>query len=336
MTHRTYDLLPKLLAWTALLAFLLLIGASCGGQTGGTPDGNPDGGNGGDTQGPSDVRGTSGGSGGKKVDRLVDNLSGEQVDVAPEGNNAPESNVALTASADQYDEQLIQAVADYLDAVVQNNDIVWTQYFRNAGLQEPMVSYIIVMPAGTYTSNCTDSGGQLTVAHDTPNAFYCPLDEASRGYTGTIYLPVTTMTKMWTGDIFGKVSQQAGDFAAAIITAHEFGHHMVDEMRVQYSQRDGVKYQEPAGKYAELIADCMAGVWAASAYYQGVLDEQADWDEAVAALYAIGDNEVTSPTHHGTSQERVDALLTGYNGISGVTEPGSPDACVRTYWVTSS
>jgi hypothetical protein len=67
MTHRIPDPLPKLLAWAALLAFLLLIGASCGGQTGGTPDGNPDEGNVGDTQGPSDVRETSGGSGGKKA-----------------------------------------------------------------------------------------------------------------------------------------------------------------------------------------------------------------------------------------------------------------------------
>jgi uncharacterized protein len=256
--------------------------------------------------------------------------------VAPEGNNAPESNVALTASADQYDEKLVRAMADYLDAVVQNNDIIWTRYFRDVGLQEPMVSYIIVMPGETYTSKCPDfDGGQLTVVHDTPNAFYCPVDEPNRGYLGTIYLPVTTMTKTWTGDIFGRPSQQAGDFATAIITAHEFGHHMVDEMRVQYSQQDGVTYQEPVGKYAELIADCMAGVWASAAYSQGILDEQADWDEAVAALYAIGDHEVTSPAHHGTPQERVDALHTGYYGISG-TGPGSPDGCIQTYWVTSS
>jgi hypothetical protein len=62
MTHRTHDSLPKLLAWAGLLAFLLVIGASCGGETGSTPDGNPHEGNGGDTQGPSNVRGTSGGS----------------------------------------------------------------------------------------------------------------------------------------------------------------------------------------------------------------------------------------------------------------------------------
>jgi uncharacterized protein len=337
MTHRTHDPLPKLLAWAALLAFLLLIGASCGGQTGGTPDGNPDEGNGGDTQGPADVRGTSGGSEGKKVGRLVDDLSGEQIDVAPESDNPPESDVALTASADQYDPQLAQAMADYLDAVVQNNDIFWTQYFRDSGFREPMVSYAIVMPGETYTSKCPDfGGGQLTVVHDTPNAFYCPLDEPNRGYLGTIILPVTTMTKTWTGDIFGKPSQQAGDFATAIITAHEFGHHMVDEMRVQFSQREGSEIPAPTWKYNELIADCMAGVWAADAYATGVIDEQNDMKEAVAALQAIGDHDYVSEGHHGTPEERAEALITGYKGIQGVTQPGDPVACIRTYWVTSS
>jgi uncharacterized protein len=331
MTHQTHDPLPKLLAWAASLAFVLLIGASCGGQTGSTPGGDPDGRNEGDTQGPSNVREPSGGSEGKKVDRLVANLRGEQVDVASEGDNAPESKVALSAASDQYDPQLVQAMADYLDALVQNNDIFWTQYFRDVGFQEPMVSYLIVMPGETYTSNC-----EMTVEHDTPNAYYCPVDEPNRGYLGTIYLPVTTMLKTWNGDIFGRQSKQAGEFAAAIITAHEFGHHMVDEMRVQFSQREGINIKAPTWKYNELIADCMAGVWASGAYNQGVLDEQSDWEEAVAALQAIGDHNYVSEGHHGTPRERVDALNTGYFGISGVTGPGSPDACIQKYWVTAS
>lgn len=139
---------------------------------------------------------------------------------------------------------------------------------------------------------------------------------------------------MWTGDIIGKPSRQKGDFAATIVTAHDFGHHVVDEMQIQLSQRDGVEYQQPTGKYKELIADCMAGVRTASAYYQGILDEQSDFDAAVEALYVLGDYETVSESHHGTPDERVEALLTGYNGIPGVTEPGSPDACVRQYWVT--
>lgn len=266
-------------------------------------------------------------SGGDIVTSAGNDLSDEQMDLAPPGASVPESNF----SADS-----LQTVVDYLDFVVQNNDRAWTQFFLNTGLQEPFVSYVIVMPGETYTSNCSfASGEQLTVVHDTPNAYYCSLDAATPGYDGTVYLPVTTMAKMWTGDIFGKQSEQQGDFAAAIITAHEFGHHVVDEMRTQYSLRDGVQYQEPVGKYNELIADCMAGVWAASAYYQGFLDERADWDEAVTALQVIGDYELLSPEHHGTPQERMDALATGYNGIPGVTEPGSPDACIRTYWVTS-
>lgn len=41
-----------------------------------------------------------------------------------------------------------------------------------------------------------------------------------------------------------------------------------------------------------------------------------DFDEAAAfaAIYRIGDTDFTSPDHHGTKRERLDAFLAGFEG----------------------
>ncbi len=78
--------------------------------------------------------------------------------------------------------------------------------------------------------------------------------------------------KMWNGDIFGRESAQAGDFAAAVLVAHEFGHHVQDELMVQLGLRDIVGAGGQKIKQKELIADCFAGVWAYTAYFSGYLD----------------------------------------------------------------
>jgi predicted metalloprotease len=129
---------------------------------------------------------------------------------------------------------------------------------------------------------------------------------------------------MWEGDIFDRPSARIGDFAAAVVVAHEFGHHVVDEIS------QGVRVPPPQGKDSELIADCFAGAWAASVYHQGLLEE-GDVEEAVAALEVIGDVGV-SEYPHGTGPERVDAFVAGYAGIEGQTGPGDPVSCFRLYW----
>jgi hypothetical protein len=256
------------------------------------------------------------------IDRIIRHLDGLRVDLPPEGSEPPQS---------AFSGQNLQTVKDYLTFALENNDRVWTKLFIDARLQEPFVNHEIVEEGEAFAMRCPIAGRMINVLHDTPNAYYCSSDGNGEGM---IYLPLSTMGKMWTGDIFGSQSPRQGDFAAAILTSHEFGHDIVAEYREQYSQRDGVRYGSPTGKYFELIADCMAGVWAASVYYQGYL-ENGDFEEAVGALEAIGDYNLSSATHHGTPAERVQALRTGYHGIPGVTSPGSPVACVKKYWVTS-
>ncbi|MGW1675577.1 neutral zinc metallopeptidase [Streptomyces sp. NPDC002324] len=253
-------------------------------------------------------------------DELAEELEGHRVPTAPEGATIPQS---------PSDDGSQQTVTSYLNGVIQDNDSMWTDLFtQQLGFTEPLVSYQIVQPGQTLQSDCRfPDQSQLVVTHDTPNAYYCSVDALSPGHLGSIYLPVTTMQKMWTGNILERQSQKQGDFAAAIITAHEFGHHVVDELRSNFSERNQVQYSPPNGKWKELIADCLAGVWTAHAYYRGYL-AAGDFEEATTALEAVGDDQLLAPDHHGTPQERKEAMLTGYR------QNGALGACISKYWKT--
>jgi hypothetical protein len=171
----------------------------------------------------------------------------------------------------------------------------------------------------------TDASGKLVLAEPTQQ-------ELSDGENvGGLTFPVLTMQKLWTGDIVGRQSKQAGDFAAAIVVAHEFGHHVADEWLTQYNaqqeQSGGTAVKPAEGKWNELLADCFAGVWANTAYYQGLL-EPGDIEEGVAAQEAVGDDG-TGPDPHGSPQERAQAVWDGYNS-------GDPSRCAGTYWKTTA
>ena len=72
----------------------------------------------------------------------------------------------------------------------------------------------------------------------------------------------------------------------------------------------------------ELQADCLAGVWAASASQRKLL-EMGDFEEALGAASAIGDDTIQKKTQgyiqpetwtHGSSRQRVAAFRKGFDG----------------------
>jgi predicted metalloprotease len=93
--------------------------------------------------------------------------------------------------------------------------------------------------------------------------------------------------------------------------AHEYGHNV--------QQEAGLLGHSSRALPTELNADCLAGTWAKWADAQGRLDA-GDLQEALDAALAVGDFDYISPQHHGTPQERRDALETGMKS-------GSPSAC---------
>lgn len=320
---------PKVLvALFAALAFML---AACGSGSNDGPappdvptiDSTPgDGSDGGDE--PTDNCKFDG----KNFKEYIDCVGGnepEPMEQAALGASPPSSDI--TATANNY------TVEQYVSYIIGDLDTQWSGWFNRSGLQEPYIfTRMIFAGEEPYTSQCADVNGEhMPISHDHPNAFYCPVDvyvdTAGVSYQGSMILPVTTLQKMWTGDIFGSYSMVQGDFAAAIILAHEFGHHVQDEIRIQQTDLFGVTPPELTGPNTEYIADCLAGVWAASAYYSGLL-ETGDFQEAVAALEAIA--RVPSESH-GDSAGRVQALLDGYNGVAGYT-PGDPLGCIVQYW----
>lgn len=240
----------------------------------------------------------------------------EPLELATRADLVPESQ--LTG------DPLVDAKA-YLEATLTNADATWAQWFVGNGFPRPLVGYVVLPEEASYTSGCQWADGtSLVITGTTNNAYYCPVDEVVPGYRGTIWLPLQTFLQMWDGDIFDRPSERIGDFAAAVVVAHEFGHHVADEIA------QGAQVAPPTGKNSELIADCFAGNWAASVYAQGLLEE-GDVEEAVAALSVIGDvGESEYP--HGTGEERVSAFTAGYAGIQDVTGPGDPASCFRLYW----
>jgi uncharacterized protein len=223
------------------------------------------------------------------------------------------------------------AVENYLTAVVQDVDRVYTDYFTSLGYQEPLVGFEIIQPDETYTSNCTNADGTNVVsATDYPNAYYCNHDQNSFQEPGMIVLPAVTFGNMWSGNIFGQTVADptaAGDFAAAYLVAHEFGHHVQAELTAQ------TNVEGPENPNGELLPDCLAGVYADTLFQSDSL-EDGDIPEALEAASTIGDFDVNSPAHHGTPQQRVDAFWVGWAGYDDETleDDGYPSLCFEQYW----
>ncbi|MEO7904373.1 MAG: neutral zinc metallopeptidase [Candidatus Saccharimonadales bacterium] len=249
--------------------------------------------------------------------------------VSPAPLPTSDANVDLIQSALPQTTPVTQGNADtavkaYLETAITSLDQKWSQWFIANGYQEPYLTYNIIGQDDptVYSSECVMAdGSKMTVSRDTPNAFYCSSDVDK---TGAIWLPAATFEKMWLGDVLGKMSTNPGDFAAGIVVAHEFGHHVADELATQ-SEARGETPRVVTGKYKELLADCFAGVWASTLYYDGALDA-GDFEEAVAAIVTTGDESPGGIDPHGTSEERVAALKLGYNTES------NPGYCINSYW----
>jgi predicted metalloprotease len=179
----------------------------------------------------------------------------------------------------------------------------WGQTFAGEGRTAPSVQHTWVAPGATVSTGCGAN------ANDT-SAFYCPTDD-------TIYIGQSFASALYDGVANGLPGQQAGfghaagQFAVAYVVAHEFGHNIQQES----GQLAGRMQALPT----ELNADCLAGTWAHWDYGQGKMDD-AGIKQVLDAALAVGDFDFLSPQHHGTPQQRRDALLTGF-------DKGTESAC---------
>jgi uncharacterized protein len=149
--------------------------------------------------------------------------------------------------------------------------------------------------------------------------FYCPRDQQ-------IYIDLGFFDELQSR--FGAGS---APFAQAYVIAHEYGHHVQNQLGVL--GRIGSDGQGPESRAvrAELQADCFAGAWAANAVGTGLIEEltQADINAGLDAASAIGDDRIQEQTQgqvnpetwtHGSSEQRRRWFSRGY-------EEGRPAVC---------
>lgn len=202
-------------------------------------------------------------------------------------------------------------LAQFVGVVVKETEDLWTDLFTNSGLDyEPAV---VVLYTGSTRSACG-------VADARTGPFYCPGDEK-------VYIDLSFY------DQLRRQFGAPGDFAQAYVMAHEIGHHVQNLTGVlpEFNRRRAQMSKEEANAWSvrvELQADCYAGVWAAYAGQEDLL-ERGDIAEALNAADQIGDDTlqkrmqgfaVPKTFSHGTSAQRKRWFERGYRD-------GNPAAC---------
>ena len=208
------------------------------------------------------------------------------------------------------------AYDEEIGAVLASTEDVWNRQFQEKGIGDYPEPSLNLFAGGITTQGCGFASSAV-------GPFYCPADRE-------IYIDT---------QFFDQLSQQLGapgDFARAYVIAHEVGHHIQtvtgisDEVRRAQAGARSKAQQNEYQVRMELMADCLAGVWARNAgAFQGFSLEQGDVQEGLRAASAIGDDTLqrnagrrVSPDSftHGTSEQRQRWLATGY-------ETGDMQAC---------
>lgn len=163
--------------------------------------------------------------------------------------------------------------------------------------------------SGQTSSACGTASSQM-------GPFYCPNDEL-------VYLDTSFFDQMLTGDL----GARGGPFAVAYVVAHEYGHHVEDQLGILQKIRTAQGPTSDSVK-VELMADCLAGVWAKNA--QSTTDAEGvqiisdltrdDISRAIDAAQSVGDDRIqqrsggrvsTEQFTHGSSAQREKWFLRG-------------------------
>jgi uncharacterized protein len=208
-------------------------------------------------------------------------------------------------------------MGQFVAAILAANETVWSDVLpQQKGI--PYVKPKLVLYSGRTASGC---GG----AQSAMGPFYCPRDQK-------VYLDTSFFQDM------KRRLGGGGDFAYAYVISHEIGHHVQNLLgilpKVQAAQQRaaGQGNESAANNLSvrvELMADCLAGVWAANTERKYQFLQPGDLESAVATAQAIGDDRLQQSSRgtivpdsftHGSSAQRVQWLSTGLKS-------GEVDSC---------
>lgn len=204
------------------------------------------------------------------------------------------------ATSDEAEDEL----AAFVRVVLADTEDVWNQQFAALGgdYREPT----LVLFNGNERSAC----GFASAA---TGPFYCPADER-------VFIDLSFY------DQLRRRFRAPGDFAMAYVIAHEVGHHVQNQLGIteQIHRLRGrvseARYNEMSVRL-ELQADFFAGLWAHHAQRMKSILEQGDFQEALRAANAIGDDRLQMESQgyvipdaftHGTSEQRMRWFSKGF------------------------
>lgn len=193
-----------------------------------------------------------------------------------------------------------EQLAEFTAVVLADTEDVWNSLLD--GYREPT----LVLFSGSVRSAC----GHASAA---TGPFYCSADER-------LYIDLSFFRELQSR------FQAPGDFAQAYVVAHEIGHHVQHLLGIigKVHSARGTMSEEEYNQLSvrlELQADFLAGVWAHHAQQTKDILEAGDFEEALRAASAIGDDRLQMQSQgyvtpdsftHGTSEQRMRWFRKGF------------------------